>query len=394
MSQAPVAQAFEARLQQLSDSDRLRTRRTITPISSTQCLVDGHRCVTFATNDYLGLAHHPSVMEAFQSAANLQVGATASALIAGRTIWHEQLERRLARFEGTPAAVLFPSGYAANVGTLTSLVGPRDAVFCDRDNHASIIDGCRACSGRMYVYRHQDLKRLLEAVHRRRDEFERLFIVTDSVFSMDGVVAPLRELSRIAERCGAELIVDEAHATGVFGPTGRGVCEALGVEDHVLVRIGTLSKAIGGIGGFAAASQSVCDWLWNTARSQFFSTAVPPAICAAASEALRLIRTDVDRSSRLTDICRLTRRRLNELGLETIVGSVGPIVPILIGSDARSVQVSAELLRRGWFVPAVRPPTVRAGTARLRLSLCSDHSPDEIEGVLTNIREILDSSAG
>lgn len=392
MSQVLASNHLDARLQQLIRSDQLRVRRTITPISSTECLVDGHRCVSFASNDYLGLAHHPAVVEAFQTAGHLQVGATASALVAGRTIWHEQLERRLARFEGTESAILFPSGYAANVGTLTSLIGPRDAVFCDRDNHASIIDGCRASEGTMCVYRHSGLKRLASAIHRRRGRFDRIWLVTDSVFSMDGVIAPLREICRIASQFDVDVIVDEAHGTGVFGPTGRGVCEALGVEDQVLVRIGTLSKAVGALGGFAAGSRTVCDWLWNTARSQFFSTALPPAVCAAASEALRLIRTDVGRSMRLTESCRFARTCLNELGLETILGSVGPIIPILIRDDARAVSVSEALLKCGFFVPAVRPPTVRPGTARLRMSLCSDHSHEEIRSVLSQIRGILNAA--
>jgi 8-amino-7-oxononanoate synthase len=382
------------RLQRLNDANQLRQRRAITPISSSECLVDGRRCVAFASNDYLGLAHHPSVVRAFQEAASLQVGATASALVTGRTIWHEQLERRLARFEGTESAILYPSGFAANVGTLTSLVGAGDAVFCDRDNHASIVDGCLAAAGRMFVYRHQELKKLATSIHRRRSEFDQVFIATDSVFSMDGVVAPLRELCRIGAQFDADLIVDEAHATGVFGPTGRGVCEALEIEDQVRVRLGTLSKAIGTMGGFVASSRVVCDWLWNTARPQFFSTALPPAVCAAASESLRLIRTDVERATRLTELCRFARKQLNELGLETVVGSVGPIVPILLGDDAAAVVTGEQLIDHGFFVPAIRSPTVKAGTARLRLSLCSEHSKTQIEAALICIHGILAGNAG
>jgi len=376
-------------LRALGDSNLIRPRRTVTPVSATEYLVDGHRCISFAANDYLGLSQHPQVLKAFREAASLQAGATASALVAGRTVWHEQLERRIARFEGTESAVLFPSGYAANVGTLAAMVGPDDCVFCDRDNHASIVDGCRLAAGKMFVYRHNELSRLAAALHRRRSQFDRAFIVTDSVFSMDGVIAPLKELSRVAEQFAVDLIVDEAHATGVFGPTGRGVCEALSVTENVLIRVGTLSKAVGTLGGFVAASQSVCDWLWNTARTQFFSTALPPAVCAAASESLRQIRRDLDRAARLNRICRYARQLLNEVGLETIAGSVGPIVPILIGDDAQAVSLSERLLRDGYFVPAIRPPTVRKGTARLRLSLCSEHTPEQVESVIQHISKIL-----
>jgi 8-amino-7-oxononanoate synthase len=392
MSSDNVPDRIQQQLQRLRESHRLRHRRTVTALSATECLVDGVRCVSFASNDYLGLAHHPGVLKCFQEAANLQVGATASALVAGRSSWHAQLERRIARFEGTESAILFPSGFAANQGTLTSLVGPDDCVFCDRDNHASIIDGCRAAAGKMLVYRHQALRKLVDALQRRRSEFDQAFLVTDSVFSMDGVVAPLRELVRIAEQFNVQVIVDEAHATGVFGPTGRGVCEALGVEEAVQVRIGTLSKAIGALGGFVAASQPVCDWLWNSARSQFFSTALPPAVCAAASEALRLIPQDVARAERLNAICKFARQLLNELGLETIAGSVGPIVPVLVGDDDTAVSISETLLQHGFFIPAIRPPTVRAGTARLRLSLCSEHSRQQTEDAMRCIHGILQRS--
>lgn len=383
---------FEARLREqlqgLEDNHHRRERRTVFALSTTDCLINGQRCVQFASNDYLGLAHHPDVVQSFAQVAAQQVGSRASALVAGRSEWHERLESALQNFEAAESVVLFPSGFAANLGTLTSLITERDAVFCDHDNHASLVDGCRASAGQMLVYRHRELDRLRTSLARRRGDFDQVFVVTDTVFSMDGVAAPLADLCDIAERSDATLIVDEAHGTGVFGDDGRGVCERDGVESRVAVRIGTLSKAIGGVGGFVAANTVVGDWLWNSARSQFFSTALPPAACAAAVRSLEIIQKDPERRMRLHQRCEQARRLASEFALPGIEGSCGPIVPIVLGDDQRAAEVSRRLLAAGWFVPAIRPPTVAAGTARLRLSVSSEHSPEMIDGVMTSIRQI------
>lgn len=379
-------------LQQLEAVNQRRARRCVEAVSTTECIVDGQRCVTFATNDYLGLTRHPSVIAAFAHVAAQQAGAGASGLIAGRSPHHVCLERALADFESTESALLFPSGFAANTGTLSSLIGAKDAVFCDRENHASLIDGCRASAGKLFVYDRAELDRLTESIRRRRGDYDAVFIVTDSVFSMDGTLADLPQLCDIADRLGATVIVDEAHGTGVFGATGRGVCELQHVEHRIFVRIGTLSKAIGGLGGFVAGSAALCEWLWNTARSQFFSTALPPAVCAAAAAALQAITHEPERRLGLAARSLLARRLLHETGLDVIAApNASPIIAVLLRDDDFAVRVSRQMMTKGVFVPAVRPPTVASGTSRLRMSICCDHSEDQIRSAVYQLRDVVDS---
>ena len=288
--------------------------------------------------------------------------------------------------------MLFPSGFAANMGTLTSLIGPKDAVFCDHENHASLIDGCRASAGKFFVYDRRHPERLSNSIDRRRHEFEAAFIVTDSVFSMDGTIADLPQLCDIADRFDATLIVDEAHGTGIFGPTGRGVCELQQVEHRIPVRIGTLSKAIGGLGGFVAGSEVLCEWLWNTARSQFFSTALPPSLCSAAAEAFQVVIDEPERRRTLAARSAFARHELQDAGLEIIAAEASsPIIAVLLGDDDLAVRVSLRIMEYGFFVPAVRPPTVPAGTARLRMSLCCDHSEEQIRAAVYQLRDVVKS---
>ena len=392
MSHHAFNQRLDDSLRQLEAVHQRRMRRGVEAISTTECIVDGRTCISFATNDYLGLTRHPAVVAAFAAVAATHFGAGASALIAGRSPFHIRLEEVLAKFEATQSALLFPSGFAANMGTLTSLIGARDAVFCDRDNHASLIDGCRASAGKLLIYDRRDLAKLSDSVARRREEFEATFIVTDSVFSMDGTLADLPQLCDLADRFDATLIVDEAHGTGVFGPTGRGVCELQAVEDRIPVKIGTLSKAIGGLGGFVAGSTTLCEWLWNSARSQFFSTALPPAVCAAATAALQVITDEPQRRWTLATRSSFARQLLLEAGLELIPAPAeSPIIGVLLRDDDLVVRVSQRMMAQGFFVPAVRPPTVAAGTARLRMSLCCDHNDDQIRSAVYQLREVVQS---
>ena len=364
-------------------------RRCVEAVSTTECMVDGQRCLGFATNDYLGLTRHPGVVAAFADAAT-QAGAGASGLIAGRSLYHVRLEEALAEFEGTESALLFPSGFAANVGTLASLIGPRDAVFCDRENHASVIDGCRASAGKFFVYDRAELDRLGESIQRRRNDYDAVFIVTDTVFSMDGTLADLPQLCDIADCVCATVIVDEAHGTGVFGATGRGVCELQHVGDRISVKIGTLSKAIGGLGGFVAGSTTLCEWLWNTARSQFFSTALPPAVCAAATAAVQVIMREPERRRTLAARSMFARQLLHEAELDVITAPhESPIIAVMLRDDNLAVRVSRQLTKNGYFIPAVRPPTVAIGTSRLRMSLCCDHSEEQIRTAVYQLRDVV-----
>lgn len=364
-----------------------RSRRTIRPLPDGWCEVDGHRLRNFAGNDYLDLAGHPDVLALAASALHdAGAGSRGSALVCGRGPWHERLEQRIATFEGTESAVLFPTGLAANVGTIQALAGPEDVLFCDRWNHASLIDGCRLSGARLRIYRHDDLAGLERALEKSTTA-RRRFLITDAVFSMDGDLAPLPELCRLAGRFQAILMVDEAHATGVFGASGRGVCEALGVEDRVDVRTGTLSKGLGSLGGFVSGSNLLVETLWNTARTQMFSTALPPAACGAAMAALDVLQREPDRLQRLAELCHLFRTSLAERGVVVWPGSQGPIVPVVIGDPVRTIEIAGRLQRRGFLVGAIRPPTVPQGTARLRISLSLAHDPQTLERLATAVAE-------
>ena len=366
-----------------------RDRRQVQPLSGGACVINGRQLWNFASNDYLGLAGDPRLIEAAQAAiADVGVGSRASALVTGRSAYHARLEETLARFEGQEAAILFPSGYAANVGTIAALVDDEDVVFCDRLSHASLIDGCRLSGAKLRVFRHSDLETLERELH-KASEFRRRLIVTDAIFSMDGDVAPLRELCDLAERFEADVLVDEAHGTGVFGEHGRGVCELLGVENRIAVRVGTLSKAIGTLGGFVTGPQSLVDWLWNKARPQVFSTALPPAICAAATAAVENIQNEPELRQRLWSNCDLVRRALAEHGIDVLANSVGPILPIVMLDAETVINAQRALEVRGCLVAAIRPPTVPNGTSRLRVSLSAAHDNKALKNLGNSLLEVV-----
>jgi 8-amino-7-oxononanoate synthase len=384
---------IEGALASLEREGLARRRRQVKSLPAARCILDGCELVNFASNDYLNLAHDPQVIEAARRALNdAGVGATASALISGRSGWHVTLEERLARFERQPAAILFPTGYAANVGTICALAGKHDAIFSDRLNHASLIDGCRLSQAQVHIYSHDDLGALRRELQNCRARFSgtaRRLIVTDSVFSMDGDLAPLAELCDLAEHFEAILIVDEAHATGVFGPGGRGVAELAGVEDRVAVRVGTLSKGIGALGGFVAGPQPLIDWLWNRSRTQIYSTALPPSICAAASEAIRLIEAEPERRTRLFQLATHLRQGIVDAGIATFPHAVGPIIPVILQTPERAVQVARQLEEAGFLVGAIRPPTVPQGTSRLRITVSSGHQPADIDRLVAALKGAL-----
>ncbi len=369
---------IERELELLDERGIVRRKRRVIGAGGGECVIDGRRLKNFAANDYLDLAHDPRVIAAAQAAlADAGAGAGSSALVTGRTDWHARLEERLAAFEGEPAVALFPTGYAANLGTVSALADKEDAIFSDRLNHASLIDGCRLSGATIYIYGHDRLEQLEDQL-RAAGSFRRRFIVTDSLFSMDGVAAPLRELCDLADRFDASLIIDEAHATGVFGAHGRGLAEELGVEDRVAVRVGTLSKAVGSLGGFVAGPQPLIDWLWNRARTQMFSTALPPASCAAACAAIDIIEQEPERRAHLRNMADRLRKRLVERGLPVCPGGIGPVIPLILGSPDAAVEISMKLEQQGLLVPAIRPPSVPEGTSRLRISLSAAHREEEI----------------
>lgn len=336
----------------------------------------------FGSNDYLGLASDERVRAAARAAVDQYGwGSGASPLILGHTALHQHLADRLARFEGTEAALVFASGFAANAGTVAALVGPGDVVFTDRNNHASLLDGCRLSRADVRTYAHSDWKELERLLSRRTNHRRRL-IVTDSLFSMDGDFAPLVELADLADRHDAMLLVDEAHATGVFGPCGRGLVEQLGVEARVPVRVGTISKALGGVGGFVVGSRTLVEWLVNRARPYIYSTAAPAAMAAAALAAIDIVEQEPNRRTTLFERAARLREQLVARGWD-IGRSTSQIVPIVLGEPQRAVALAARLREQGIFVPAIRPPSVPEGRACLRVSLTFAHTNEALERLLT-----------
>ena len=370
------------------EGDGLLRRLTTYDDSPTSALIasDGRQLVNFASNDYLHLARDPRLATAVRAALERHAwGSGASPLITGHTTCHAKLEQQLARFEQTEAALVFSSGYAANVGTIQSLVGRGDVVFSDEKNHASIIDGCRLSGARVQVYRHVDMD-FLKKMLAQAGGFRRRLVVTDSLFSMDGDLAPLAPLVDLAAQHDAMLMIDEAHATGVFGEQGRGVAEHLGVQSDIPAKIGTLSKALGCAGGFVAGSQRLIDWLINRARPYIYSTAQAAAGMAAATAALEIVRREPERRRILLQRADIMRGELRKQGWP--VQSESQIVPIMTGDPESALRMSAILRGQGMLVPAVRPPSVPEGESLLRISLSYGHSDAMVQQLLETFAEL------
>ncbi|MFI5123545.1 MAG: 8-amino-7-oxononanoate synthase [Vicinamibacteria bacterium] len=364
------------RLAELRRSGLHRRLRLIEGPQGPRVLLDGADVLLLCSNNYLGLADHPRVREAAgEAAARYGAGAGASRLISGNMQPHRRLEQSLAEFKGFEAALLFGSGYLANTGTIAALAGRGEVVFSDQLNHASIVDGCRLSRAETFVYRHGDVEHLAWGL--REAEGRGSLIVTDGVFSMDGDVAPLEELLRLARHHGCRLMVDEAHATGALGPGGRGSVAAAGLSEEVDVVVGTLGKALGSYGAYVCASSELVDYLLNTARSFVFSTAPPPPATAAALAALELLESSPHRVARLQSNAVALRAALAAEGL-TVSGSQTQIVPVGIGDASAAMEMSERVLERGVFAQGIRPPTVPEGSSRLRLTVMATHREGEL----------------
>ena len=336
--------------------------------------------VNLCSNDYLGLATDPRLQEAVVEGVRRtsQTGATGSRLLSGNSRHWEELEEEFAEFAGTTDALYFSSGYAANVGLLSSLLQPEDLVFSDSLNHASIVDGIRLAGTRKVIYPHRDVRALGEELEGRRDEPGCKLIVTESLFSMDGDRAPLQELARLAQAYGAGLIVDEAHATGVHGPQGRGLAAEAGIVNEALAIVHTCGKALASMGAFVCCGTSLKQFLINRARTFIFSTAMPPYFAHQIRAALRIARQAGPERTGLGNAAEDLRRRLQGEGFDTGT-SASQIVPIILGENETALHFAAQLRNSGFAVRAIRPPTVRAGTSRLRLSLTSKITAEEID---------------
>ncbi len=387
---------FHRHLDDLQAQGMLRTLRTVEGPQGPQVEIGGRTVLLLCSNNYLGLANHPLLVEAAcRATARYGTGSGGSRLISGTMTAHADLEACIAAFKGTPAALVFNSGVAANVGILQGLTGPDDVIFSDALNHASIIDGCRLSPAKTVVYPHGDTDALAALMaHEAPRRRGRWLIVTDGVFSMDGDLAPLPGLVALKDRYDALLMVDDAHGTGVLGETGRGTAEHLGCLRGVDLHMGTLGKALGGFGAFVAAEGAVIETLINRARSFIFSTSLPPGVLAAAQAAFELVASDEGRQRRdaLWRNRRLFAAALQQGGLD-LLGSQSQILPIHTVLPEPTMRASAALLQQGVFVQGIRPPTVASGQCRLRATLMADHDPDALLAAADKILQVLEATA-
>lgn len=358
-----------------------RQPRPLARLGDTRVRLGGRECTVFCSNDYLGLSGHPEVVRAWcETAEHEGVGSGASHLVSGHSVIHAQLEEALAEFVGRPRALLFSTGYMANMGLLNALVGPGDVAFEDQLNHASLLDGGWLSRGQMRRYPHRDVAALETALSERQEG--RAFIVTDAVFSMDGDLAPLSELVALANRTESHLVVDDAHGLGVLGPGGGGTPPALGLSHaDVPVYVGTLGKAIGTFGAFVAGSETLIDYLIQRARTYIYTTALPPALAAGTMAALQLARREDWRRDKLSVLIARFRAGAEQLGLPCMP-SMTPIQPLLLGDARAALQMGQALLDDGFLVTPIRPPTVPAGTARLRITLSAAHEESDVDRLL------------
>jgi 8-amino-7-oxononanoate synthase len=375
---ASLANQLASDLESLRRADRLRSCPAVAGSSRIQVTLDGNDLLSFCSNDYLGLACHPNLQKAASAAiARSGLGAGSARLVAGNLPDHRSLERTIATLVRLPSALLFPTGYQANLGVLTALAGPQDLIVADRAVHASLIDGCRLSRAKLALYPHLDLGVAENHLQRLGPKARRRILVTESLFSMDGDIAPLSELASISTAYDAALLVDEAHSIGTFGPSGAGLCAQQGVIPDILV--GTLGKAVGASGAFAAGTGDLCHYLVNRARSFIFTTALPPCIAASAEAAIHIISSSEgdDRRILLRALITHLRTKLSLPPNQT----PSPILPVILGSDSAAVLASAYLRNKGFLVPAFRPPTVRDGTSRLRITLSALHKLEDVSSL-------------
>jgi len=365
-----------------------RKRRIVASPQGVHLTADGRELINFCSNDYLGLANHPDVIRAFKNAAGQYgVGSGSAHLVCGHSAAHHALEEELAEFCGRERALLFSTGYMANLGAISALVGSGDTVVEDRLNHASLIDGGLLSGARFKRYRHADLDHLantLAAVSGKK------LIVTDGVFSMDGDLAPLPAIARLAEECGAWLMVDDAHGLGVLGDQGGGVLEHYGLDQSdVPVLVGTLGKAFGTFGAFVAGPDALIELLIQKARTYIYTTALPPAVAEATRASLRIVRAESWRREKLKRLTERFRQGAGQIGLE-LMPSPSPIQPILLGDNRKAMAFSEALLAAGILVGAIRPPTVPQGSARLRVTFSAAHEEAQVDRLLNELDRLKD----
>lgn len=361
--------------------------RTLHPADSRKegkIYFDNKEYIDLSSNDYLGLSSHPRLLEAAKRATEeLGVSASASRLLSGDLNLHHELEEKVANFKSKEKALIFNSGYQANVGVISALYGKGDAIFSDRLNHASIVDGILLSGAHLFRFRHNDVNHLELLLKRERNKFKQALIVSETIFSMDGDRCPLKETAGLKEKYDCRLLVDEAHATGIFGREGSGVVEEEGLTENVDLIMGTFGKALGSFGAYVAASSKTVDYLINTSRSFIYSTALPPSVIAANLASLDLIKLEPFRRKMLLKNADYFRTQLQKQGLK--VKGASQIVPLILGDNQKAVSLGRKLQNRGYWTLPIRPPTVPKGEARLRFSLSYYHNREILERLLRDI---------
>jgi len=383
---------FNQALLELEANSQIRTCRNIDTAQASRIRHNDRWFILFGSNNYLGLNGHPDITQAsVQATETFGTGSGGSRLTTGTTPIHNDLETALAKFKGTESALLFNTGYMANLGVISSITDKSWTILSDKLNHASIVDGALLTQARTLRYKTMDMDDLRKKL--TKVETPHKLIITDGIFSMDGEIAPLGEISKLAKEFGCLLAVDDAHGFGVLGLNGRGTASELCVGHNVDIHIGTFSKAVPSVGGYVAGKKSVIDWIRNSARSFIFSTSLPASAVAASLKSIELLPVADDRRTRLRNNIIRFKTGLKEMNIP-VHDDMTPIIPIIIGTSEDALRISDYLCEEGYYVPAIRPPTVAHGTSRLRVSLMATHTPAEIDGLLKTIRQGLDMLGG
>jgi 8-amino-7-oxononanoate synthase len=377
---------FYQELRQIEEAGLYRRLKALGSQTGPRVMVDGRELLLLASNDYLGYSSHPAIKQAAQTALQTWgAGSGASRLISGNAPIFRDLENKIAQLKATEDALVFSTGYMANIGLLTAVAEKGDVIFSDALNHASIIDGCRLSRAQVEIFPHRDTD-ALEARLKKSRQFRRRFIITDGVFSMDGDLAPLPRLVELAGAYSAQLIVDDAHGTGVLGNRGGGTAEHFGLEGRIDIIMGTMGKALGCFGAFVAGSCELREYLINRARSFIFTTALPPAVIAGALEAIGLIAQEPGKRQALWDNASFFRKGLQDIGFN-ILESTTQIIPLLVGDSHSAVRLAHDLMEEGLFIQAIRPPTVPEGAARLRITLMATHTREDLSRALEILKK-------
>lgn len=378
---------FQKEISTLEIEHLLRSLVPVASASSTSIEQNGRTFHLFSSNNYLGLSAHPALKTAaIEAAQEWGTGGNASRLVSGNLRLYAELENLLARLKSVESALVFPSGYATNLGAMGAMIQREDLILSDRLNHASLIDGAHLAGGTFRVYRHRDIHQLRKLLSQRKSK-QKTFIVTDGVFSMDGDIAPLPEILNLAEEFDALIYLDDAHGTGVLGPHGGGTCDHFQISNPRIIQMGTLSKAVGSLGGFIAADRLTVQYLINKARPLIYTTALPPSVLAASIAALKIIEKTPEIRQRLWKLADDFRSQVRQLGFD-ICGSETPIIPILIGEAEKALAFSQKLLQEGIFLSAIRPPTVPEESSRLRVTIMATHTVEQIQALLSALEKV------